>query len=149
MKINNECCSNCKYNLKLLKFDYSQDGSCKHSEYPGFVCTALSHEGVAVHMCGGDPQNDICEMYIPVNKHLRMIDTIRNMTDKELADFLIIYGEKCEVDYDFDDNLVEKSVSCWYTPFRVFDGWLSKNDVLEELKIILQQESEVINNENR
>lgn len=54
------CCNNCKYKLKLVKYDYSH-GGCKHSDYDGFCCMAFAHEGTAIHMIGSS--NSYCEMF--------------------------------------------------------------------------------------
>ncbi len=59
-----ECCNNCRNNLNLVKFDYSQ-GGCVHTPYEGFCCLALASDGVAVHMVGGDSNEDVCEVFSP------------------------------------------------------------------------------------
>ena len=70
---NKECCKNCKYYLKLLKWDYSH-GGCEHSEYEGFACIALANEGVAIHIVHSDnkfaEENDYCEMFTPKEKEI-------------------------------------------------------------------------------
>ena len=55
-------CDTCKYKRLLVKWDYTH-GGCKHTDYPGYACTALAHEGVIIHMIGNDPQKEFCEMY--------------------------------------------------------------------------------------
>jgi len=57
-------CSNCRYNLKLKKYDYSK-GGCEHTEMEGFACMAFAPEGDAIWMVGGDPDNDLCEEWAP------------------------------------------------------------------------------------
>lgn len=64
----NECCNTCRLKKNLVKFDYSQ-GGCIHTDYEGFACLALAFEGEVVHMVGGNPELDICEMYSPGRSH--------------------------------------------------------------------------------
>lgn len=59
-----ECCKNCKRNLKLTKFDYSQ-GGCKHTDMEGFICTAFAYEGEAVWMIGLNQEEGLCEVFLP------------------------------------------------------------------------------------
>ena len=58
-----ENCTNCKRNLKLVKFDYSE-GGCVHTDYDGYACMALASEQIVVHMIGLNPEKAGCEMYI-------------------------------------------------------------------------------------
>ena len=59
-----ECCKNCKRNLKLVKFDYTQ-GGCKHTALEGFICTAFANEGEADWMVGLNQEKDLCEVFSP------------------------------------------------------------------------------------
>jgi hypothetical protein len=62
-----KCCSNCQYNLKLIKYDYS-NGGCQHSDYDGYACMAFASEGTAVHLIGTNPENEYCECWMPKKK---------------------------------------------------------------------------------
>lgn len=57
------CCNNCKFHLKLVKFDYSQ-GGCIHTDYDGYACAVFASEGEIVHMVGLDGTTQ-CEMWTP------------------------------------------------------------------------------------
>ena len=57
-----DCCANCKFNLELVKFDYSK-GGCIHSTYEGYACLAFADEGQVVHMVGVRPETAMCEMF--------------------------------------------------------------------------------------
>ena len=64
-----ECCANCKRYFPLVKFDYTGRG-CKHTDMEGHICMAFatSEAGeppVAIWMVGADPNEDICECFIP------------------------------------------------------------------------------------
>ena len=59
-----ECSNTCRFNKRLLKWDYSQ-GGCIHTDYDGYACLALSFEDVVVHMVGVDPETGMCEMHSP------------------------------------------------------------------------------------
>ena len=71
--INKENCNNCRKNLKLKKYDYSQ-GGCVHTEYDGFCCLAFAYDGVAIHMVGGNPDTDVCEEFV----RRRDYDSVQN-----------------------------------------------------------------------
>jgi len=58
-------CSNCRYNLRLKKYDYSQ-GGCKHTDMEGSACLAFASEGDVIWMVGGDLENDLCECWTPM-----------------------------------------------------------------------------------
>lgn len=61
----NECCANCKYNVKLETWDYRRkDGVWKMFE-DGFVCTLFASEGTVIHMLGVDEDKGMCECFIP------------------------------------------------------------------------------------
>ena len=64
------CCKNCKRNLKLVKFDYTQ-GGCKHTDIEGFICTAFANEGKAVLMVGVNQDEDVCEEFSPKPENLK------------------------------------------------------------------------------
>ena len=57
-------CNDCRYNLKLEKYDYLH-GGCQHSDYDGFACMAFASEGTAVHMVGSNPETKYCECWMP------------------------------------------------------------------------------------
>ena len=65
-----ERCSNCQYNLKLKKYDYSH-GDSKHSDYDGFACMALASEGIAIHMVGSNPETEHCECWMPRKENMK------------------------------------------------------------------------------
>jgi len=58
------CCSNCKRNYGLEKYDYSGKG-CKHIPMDGHICMAFANEGKAIWMVGDDPDSWGCEVYEP------------------------------------------------------------------------------------
>ena len=53
--------TDCIFQLKATKFDYSQ-GGCIHTDMDGFICTAFASEGEAVWMVGLS-NGCMCEMY--------------------------------------------------------------------------------------
>ena len=57
-----ECCSTCKYRLKLVMFDYSH-GGCKHHDM-GHACVANENEGYIAYMVGIDAAKGKCECYV-------------------------------------------------------------------------------------
>ena len=57
-----DCCANCKFNLELVKYDYS-NGGCIHTKYDGYACMAFASEGQVTHMVGIDPEIGMCEMF--------------------------------------------------------------------------------------
>lgn len=61
-----EKCSNCKYQLKLRKADYSE-GGCVDTDMEGFVCLAFSDEGLALWMVG--VKEGLCECYASKEEH--------------------------------------------------------------------------------
>ena len=58
-----DCCANCKFNLELVKFDYSK-GGCIHSTYEGYACMAFADEGQVTHMVGVRPETAMCETFM-------------------------------------------------------------------------------------
>ena len=80
-----ECCSNCKYCLKLKKSDYSK-GGCEHSDMDGFTCLAFASEEVAQWMIGINPDVGHCEAFVWKNKknseaHIMSIEEIEDALD--------------------------------------------------------------------
>lgn len=63
-----ESCANCKYNLKLVKYDYSK-GGCVHTDYDGYACMAFASEGLVIHMVGDNPETERCEVWTMSNVH--------------------------------------------------------------------------------
>ena len=57
-----EHCSNCRYCLRLTKYDYSGRG-CEHTEMDGFACLAFASEGDAIWMVGLNPEKELCECW--------------------------------------------------------------------------------------
>lgn len=70
------------------------------------------------------------------------LEKIRNMSGEELASFLIVSGETIDVDYDEDDCVKEVPTSVWYTPFRTFPGWYSREEVVEKVCAFLGMETD-------
>jgi len=56
------CCMNCRHCYVLEKLDYSH-GGCEHSQPDGFICMALTDEGVASWMVGLDGRKNYCECW--------------------------------------------------------------------------------------
>lgn len=72
-----------------------------------------------------------------------VINKIRAMSVEELAKFLMIYGEATDYDYDYDENIYEYSVGCWYTPFGQYPDYWSEEDVLQEtIKNLLKEDTD-------
>lgn len=63
-----ECCNNCKYQKKLIQFDYSEKG-CKHTTQDGYACMAFAIEGEVIWMIGNDPSVEMCECYMRRNEN--------------------------------------------------------------------------------
>ena len=63
----NECCTNCKNKMDLVKLDYSGRG-CIHTKYDGFACTIFASEGQINHMVGLDPDTGMCECFTPIKE---------------------------------------------------------------------------------
>ena len=64
------CCRTCKYRLDGVKSNHTLLGSGIDidSDMDGFICLALSYEGVAHWMLGVDEDKGICEMYKERNR---------------------------------------------------------------------------------
>lgn len=62
----NECCANCKFNVKLQMWDYSliDKGQWKF-EHEGFVCLLFASEGTVIHMRGVNENSEYCECFTP------------------------------------------------------------------------------------
>lgn len=58
---------------------------------------------------------------------------IKNMTIDQMAEFLISSCETIENDYDYDDNIIERPVSYWHTPYKDFPSWYNREEVVEEV----------------
>ena len=58
---------------------------------------------------------------------------IKNMTIEQMAEFLISSCETIETDYDYDDNIIERPVSYWHTPYKDFPDWYNREEVVEEV----------------
>ena len=69
---------------------------------------------------------------------MRTIDKIRAMSVEELAEFLVVLGSGTDIDYDWDENAIEVPTTVWYGEF---DGYLDKEDVVEEvIRYLLSEE---------
>lgn len=60
----NECCENCKKNLKLVEYVYDERG-CTHLNLGGYACLAFIDEGEIIWMIGQNPKMGMCECYQP------------------------------------------------------------------------------------
>ena len=58
------CCSNCVKWVDLEHWTYNEDGTVDKVSKGEKCCLAFA-EDVAIHMIGGDPDKDMCEMYFP------------------------------------------------------------------------------------
>lgn len=59
------CCNSCVRWVDLAHWIYNEDGTVDKVSKGEKVCLACSDEGIAIHMVGGDPDKDMCEMYFP------------------------------------------------------------------------------------
>ncbi len=62
-----ECCETCDLRLRVEKLDCSQ-GGLKRSSQEGYICLAFQREGIASWIVGQDPENGVCECYMPKGK---------------------------------------------------------------------------------
>lgn len=62
-------CLNCRYRLKLKKYDYRKHG-CKHTDMDGFICLAFAYQGVANWMVGLDNDNSRCEAWFSKDEQI-------------------------------------------------------------------------------
>ena len=62
-----ECCENCRYSAKLVRWDYSnvmENGVVKET-VPGYVCTVFGsdEENTVINMIGIEMDSGKCEMF--------------------------------------------------------------------------------------
>ena len=57
-----KCCANCRYNRRLVKYDYSH-GGCKHTDMEGFACVMPENQGDVVWMYGDAQEIGQCECW--------------------------------------------------------------------------------------
>ena len=72
---------------------------------------------------------------------MKMIDRIKAMDVENFAKFLICEGEESDWDEDGNGDIYTYTEPCYCTPFGKYPGWMSEEDVVEQVvRYLLSEE---------
>ena len=72
---------------------------------------------------------------------MTLIEKIKTMSPSELAKFMIVPGEVTDTDEDYNGDTYQFMEYCYYTPFGIYTGWWSEDDVIIDIakKLMLDE----------